>query len=148
MVAPMAWTRTIADGRYFRIDHDPEADMCLMTRTPAAFETIDALDRAFDDACAALDRLGRADRRLLVDMRAVQGRNDEAFEVAMRRHRPRVLAGFERVAILVRSAVGVLQLSRHVREDGGADAVIGSDLGAILRELGVAAGSLELRDVG
>ncbi|MEZ4384204.1 MAG: hypothetical protein R3A79_22915 [Nannocystaceae bacterium] len=44
----MAWTRTLADGRYFRIDYDPEAQMCLMTRTAAPFDSIAALDRAFE----------------------------------------------------------------------------------------------------
>lgn len=65
-----------------------------------------------------LDRLGRGRHLLLVDMRRAQMNNDPEFEKAAERARAILVRGFSRVAVLVETAVGALQVKRHVREDG------------------------------
>jgi hypothetical protein len=54
---------------------------------------------------------------LLIDMRRAQGRNDDAFEQAVAKHRAATVHGFSGVAVLVQSLHGQLQVQRHVRED-------------------------------
>jgi hypothetical protein len=65
-----------------------------------------------------LDRIGRERHTLLVDMRRAPMNNDPAFEKAAESARRILLRGFPRVAVLVQTAVGALQVKRHVREDG------------------------------
>lgn len=79
----------------------------------------------------ALDRTGRTGLSLLVDLREAVGRNDPEFEAAMQRLKPIVMRGFRRVAILVRTTVGALQIHRHLREDG-VERMIGSDEAQLL----------------
>lgn len=52
-----------------------------------------------------------------MDMRSARGRNDDAFERAVAKHRAATVSGFRRVAVLVQSLHGQLQVQRHVRED-------------------------------
>jgi len=65
----------------------------------------------------ALRRAGT--RRLLVDLRGgPPGRNDPEFERASEEWRRALSTDFERVAILVRTAVGKLHIQRLAREIG------------------------------
>lgn len=108
----------LVDSPYFRISFDPTRRLVVAVRSSEGIDDLADLEPAFERIITALDGLGRADKRLFLDIRAARGRNDEPFEAAMKRLRPRIFGGFERVAILVRSAVGLLQIQRHLREDG------------------------------
>ena len=55
---------------------------------------------------------------LLVDLRAIVGRNDAAFETALAPLRRELLRKFERTAVLVRTTIGRLQLQRYLASDG------------------------------
>ncbi len=55
---------------------------------------------------------------MLIDLRSARGRNDPEFEKAMARHRPTMMRGFERVALLVETAIGAMQVTRHIAADG------------------------------
>jgi hypothetical protein len=55
---------------------------------------------------------------MLYDSRAPVGRNDPEFEQAMASLRPRIDHQFVRIGVLVRSAVGALQMRRWVSSDG------------------------------
>ena len=57
-------------------------------------------------------------RALLLDLRESPSRNDDSFEATLKPHRQRMLAGWRKVAVVVRSVAGRLQVSRHSREDG------------------------------
>lgn len=72
------------------------------------------------DVVRAMADVERARMSLLVDLRAGPMRNDPAFETAMSEYRRQTERGFLRVAFLVRSAVGELQLQRLAQEVGGA----------------------------
>jgi hypothetical protein len=56
---------------------------------------------------------------LLVDLRAATGRNDPEFETAHGAERAKLMHAFRRVAMLVRSQVGKLQVTRLAESDGG-----------------------------
>ncbi|MBC8067754.1 MAG: hypothetical protein IAG13_05415 [Deltaproteobacteria bacterium] len=65
-----------------------------------------------------LDRLGRGSHGLLIDSRDAPRRNDPAYESWFAKHRVKMIIGFPRVAVLVKSMAGLLQTQR-LSTDGG-----------------------------
>lgn len=93
-----------------------------LTRTDRVFEDLHELAAAHD---ALLPELARArSGPLLVDLRDAKGRNDPSFERAMAGYRRAMFEGFPTVVVLVRTAIGKLQVQRHFVEDGLGGAVI------------------------
>lgn len=103
---------------YVRVEVDATKTLARFTRTTAVFPSLAQLERSFGESSAALERLDRARYALFVDLRDARGSNDLAFEQAMVRARRRLMTGFCRVAVLVKSASGALQVRRHAKEDG------------------------------
>ena len=64
----------------------------------------------------ALDKLGRTGRGLLIDSRVAPHSTDERLHEEFRRFRLEVARGFERVAALVRTKVGILQVNRLIAD--------------------------------
>jgi hypothetical protein len=89
-----------------------------VVRSSVALETLEQVDEAWGGTSRALMPLERAKHVLLLDMRNAPGRNDDAFERRVARYRAATVQGFARVAVLVRSLPGQLQVQRHAREDG------------------------------
>jgi hypothetical protein len=75
------------------------------------------MERLHEEMGPILDRLGRHQHCLLVDMRSAPLNNAPGFEQAMARARVHLLRGFSRISVLVRTAVGALQARRYGRED-------------------------------
>jgi hypothetical protein len=105
-------------NEYNVISMDPKGPLIRSVRSDVPFQTLEELERSVQDMVRVYDEIGRQTRVLLSDLRAVQGRNDGAFEDRMLKLRPKLYGGFLRVGILVRSSVGALQIKRMVREDG------------------------------
>lgn len=82
-------------------------------RTTLPFATVADAKRMYGQVLAVYDRLGRADRGLLVDSRDAPGRNDPEFEAALLEFRSQALPGFAAIAILMKTAVGKLQAQRY-----------------------------------
>ena len=112
-----------------------------VTRTDRGFASAEEIERAHTEMEAVLDALERERRSILVDLRRAPSRNDPEFEQAMVAHRQRMFARFRRRAVLVRSAVGGLQVRRHARQDGHGDLEVFTDLEAALTALADAASS-------
>lgn len=89
-----------------------------VVRTALPHPNLATLLDSFGRVIAAVDRAGRIGRGLVIDTRAPTGRNDPWFEEGMAAVRPRLDAQFARVGVLVRSAMGALQIRRFVSEDG------------------------------
>lgn len=113
---------------------DPVLQIARVTRSPLPSESATQFEALWMEVGRALDRVDRHRLCLLIDLRAAAGRNDPQFEAAMQRIRPVVMGGFRRIAILVRTTAGALQIQRHVREDG-IDRMIGSDEARLLEYL-------------
>jgi hypothetical protein len=77
------------------------------------------------------DSAGRDRHPLLVDMRRAPLNNDPAFEKVAERARALLIRDFTRLAVLVRTAVGSLQVKRHLREDGLPFPVLSSEAQAL-----------------
>jgi hypothetical protein len=105
-------------NEYTTIFMDPKGPIVRTVRSEVPFKSLEALERSTGDTIRVFDEIGRDGRVLLSDLRAIQGRNDPAFEDRMARLRPRLYDKFVRVGILVRSSVGALQIKRIVQEDG------------------------------
>jgi hypothetical protein len=119
MLARAHQRATIYESDYYRMELDARGGVLFLVRTAQAFENLDAV-RA--EQVAILDRLQMLVRRhlgLLVDLRRGPSRNDPAFEQAIKEFRVALFALFRRVAVLVRTATGRMQLTRHMRSDGG-----------------------------
>jgi hypothetical protein len=101
---------------YCTIHWDERRALAQFVRTERPYATIADIDEDGMAIQRVLERAGKV--RLLVDLQQAMPRNDPGFEVAIANFRRRVLGGRQRVAILVRTAVGALQVKRHMREDG------------------------------
>jgi hypothetical protein len=89
-----------------------------VVRSSVAIETLEQVDEAWGSTSRALMPLDRTKHVLLLDMREAPGRNDDAFERRVAPYRAATVRGFLRVAVLVRSLPGQMQVQRHAREDG------------------------------
>lgn len=97
-----------------------------VTRSAERAPSVDVIVGAFDQAILALQGLDRARFGLLIDLRDAPGRNDAEFERTMASRRSELMRAFRAVAILVKTAVGELQVARIAREDAS-DAKVFSD---------------------
>ena len=103
---------------HFTIETELGDNLVRVRRSAEPFATLVAMESEFEAVAAVLDRMGRDRKRLLVDLRDGPRRNDPAFEEAMGRLRPKLFRGYPHSAAVVRTAVGALQVKRHMREDG------------------------------
>jgi hypothetical protein len=110
-------TLLIANQRW-TIDLDESKALVRATRTDLPTQSMPETERLYCEVEVALDAIGRRRHVLLVDLRGSPVRNDPEFEQAMARLRLKLFGGFAAVAVLVKTAVGVLQVQRYAREDG------------------------------
>ena len=110
--------RVVMETPCFVVTFEPETSLVRYTRKAKAFESSEQTIQQHVELGTHLDLLGRRDHALLVDVRQSPFNPSLSFENAIAESRKHLFRGFSRVAILVRSAVGALQLHRHVREDG------------------------------
>lgn len=103
---------------YHIVETGPSASFVRMRRTSAPYPTLADMERDYEAVLATFDRIGRERKVLLIDLREGPRRNDPAFEDVIRRLRPKLFRGFRLAAVVVSTAVGALQVKRHMREDG------------------------------
>lgn len=115
--------RTLLSTDHAVITLDEESGIVKLVRLETPFAEPEEAARMTDAAFGAIRGAGGRDARLLVDMRRGPGRNDPDFERTMYPHFARHLPRFARIAVVVRSAAGRLQLQRLMRAVGvtGAD---------------------------
>ena len=94
-----------------------------MRRTEKRSEDVTAFARSFGGIYDLLEG-GTAERmRLMLDIRVSVGRNDPKFEAALVEPRRELFRRFANTAVIVRTAVGRLQVARHIEDDGFSDKV-------------------------
>jgi hypothetical protein len=101
---------------YATISWEPGRSFARFVRNERPYASVTHIDSEGLEVEGALRKAGRI--RLLVDLRAVTPRNDASFEVAIARFRHKLFGGSQRIVVLVRTAIGALQVKRHLREDG------------------------------
>jgi hypothetical protein len=111
--------RWLVQTPYWSVGREVERSLVLLRRTDEPLPlTSDAIAHAHDEVVEALREVHRPSHVLLVDLREGPMRSDPAFESMLAARREALFAGFDRVAVLVRTAVGRLQVGRHAREVG------------------------------
>jgi hypothetical protein len=109
--------RTVEASPYYTIQVDATLGVLRLVRSGVAYPSLSAVAEDQKVIGRALDQL--PGEVLLLDMRAgPPARNDEAFERALANGRRLLGQRFRKVAVLVRSAVGKLQIQRLARADG------------------------------
>jgi hypothetical protein len=106
----------LLETAYCTIDWDRQHGILRFARTEQPYPSTAAIEHEAIEIERAVDRMRGA--RLLVDLRLATPRNDPEFETVMKKYRRKLFERAERAAVLVRTAVGVLQVKRHMREDG------------------------------
>ena len=109
--------RDLYANDYFHLIADDDAHVVHLVRTPLPFTEVEAIEQAFAGIERAATNIPH-DWALLIDARKGPLRNDAPFEQALARVRGRIVARFARVAVLVHSAIGKLQVSRYARGPG------------------------------
>lgn len=89
-----------------------------VVRSSVELDSLEQIDEAWGSVSRVLAPIDRARHVLMIDMRSARGRNDDEFERRVAQYRAATVHGFPRVAVLVKSLPGQLQVQRHVREDG------------------------------
>lgn len=109
----------LVDNAHFHIERDAARRLMRVRRTDSKFALAD-VDAVFAPVVAALADVD-ATWSLLLDMRRAPPRVEDGFEAAINRQLAPLMTRFRRRAILVRSAVGVLQVNRVSKMNGGGD---------------------------
>jgi hypothetical protein len=91
---------------------DDAQGLIRRTRTDRPFDSIDQAVASYQEVLRAMGILDRRRYALLVDLRSAPPRNDPIFEQNVERHLSALYGGFRRVAVLVRTEAGRLQISR------------------------------------
>lgn len=116
---------------------EPDVRLVRYVRTAVPYPSLDEYERLHERAAGYLDQLGRKRHVLLVDMREAVMNNDPSFERAAGRCRQLLVHDFRRMAVLVKTAVGALQVGRHIREDALEAPIFNEETAAISFLLGV-----------
>ena len=112
------------------MEEDQEQKVVLLRRLALPFASLGELSSANQEVV----QLIRPEHRtwgIVVDMRQARSRNDPSFESAMRGLRDAVEARFARTAVLLGTAVGLLQVTRLAREDGATSLATQSETEAL-----------------
>jgi len=89
-----------------------------ITRTSQPFASLAELHRTWSEVVSVLEGVDRSNHSLLFDVRNVGGRNDPDFETSFGPYRISAQRGFRKVAVIVATPSGQLQVARHAKEDG------------------------------
>lgn len=109
--------REVFRNAYMVARHDATRKLVVLTRLAQPYESLEDLRATFAGMDAALVHVSRPRTALIVDSRLSPARNDPAFEAEFTDLRQKFNADFRKVAIVLQTAVGVLQVGRHARMD-------------------------------
>jgi hypothetical protein len=105
-----------AERPFYEVDVRPQG--AIVRRTTRRYVDMSELEPSFGALDEQLALLPPDASTVLIDLRAIVGRNDAAFEAALAPHRRELLLKLARPGLLVRSTIGRLQLERYLAADG------------------------------
>ncbi|MDI1445737.1 hypothetical protein [Polyangium sp. 6x1] len=109
--------REVYRSPYMVLRHDVTRRLVIATRTSVPYPSIDTLRETFVEMETAIGYVSRPRTMMLIDARPAPPRNDPDFEAEFGRLRKYFLRDFQKIATLVQTAVGILQVTRQVRTD-------------------------------
>ena len=129
--------KTLLLNNYWVMEEDETKKVVILKRTALVFASTADVVRS-NDAVIAQIRPAHSQYGIVVDMRQAPLRNDPAFENAMGRLRNELTSRYARLALLLETAVGVLQVNRIGREEGNRTFATRSEAAAIKFAMGQA----------
>jgi hypothetical protein len=133
----------VFDNTFWSYTYYPSAEFTWLKRTSKKYQSLEEITASVESLREGIQRVP-AGSRLLSDLRAGPPlRNDPGFEAAILPIRVMLAQHFGKQAVLVKTAVGVLQINRHNKTDqlevaifqSEADAFASLDLTSFLSEL-------------
>ncbi len=115
---------TLYDDDFFALTWDASRRLARLTRKAQPFADIAEAQRLYAAVLAGRAKVPRAGVYLLIDQRLVTGNNAPEYERLVADFMPRLTAGVERIAFLVRSVIGKLQIERLRRDRGRGQAAV------------------------
>jgi hypothetical protein len=106
--------RELLHTSHFVVTEDSIARILTRSRTAERFTSAEQVTAEYDALVRALGLVDRAAYSVVVDLRLAPPRNDEAFEEIVAGYHARLYQRFRRVAVIVQSAAGRLQLRRFL----------------------------------
>ena len=103
---------------YWIVEYDSTNQIAKVKRTEAPFASTADMEAAFDLLRTTFAGVERGRHALLFDIRVGPMKNEPVFERAFARQRREITSGWRGVIVLVQSAIGLVQVQRHGREDG------------------------------
>jgi hypothetical protein len=103
--------------RYWSIRREVNQSLVWLVRSGESFLSVEDIHASFEPVYRVFAAVPRERSGLIIDVRGARWRNDANFEEATAAHRKRLVEGFARVAILVRTSGGKLQAQRLSRSD-------------------------------
>lgn len=97
---------------YTAIYHDPTQQLVFLKRYSLPYPSLGEVEQNFQRLEKAIGLISRPRSLLFVDARDAPMRNDDRFEATFAPSRARLMQGFKKTAVLLRSAIGVLQAER------------------------------------
>ncbi len=130
----------LLQNEYLTVTLELERSVVRSTRSEVPYASPDEFIRVHTEALQIYESIERASLGHLVDIRRPAMNNDPAFEAATMRTRSMICQEFAAVAVVVRTAVGALQVNRLLREENNDNVVVFHDddvaMGYLLQELG------------
>lgn len=122
-------TKLIVSAHWL-MEEEREGRLVWLRRMAMPFGSVEEIINANQQVLSRI-RPEHREWGVVVDMRHAPPRNDPAFEAAMRGLRDAVEVRFARTAVLLETAVGLLQVTRLTREDGAATFATQSEAAAV-----------------
>lgn len=114
---------------------DEERRLVRRTRTALGFPSLEAAQADYEAMLESYEHIDRPEYALLIDVRAAPPRNDPAFEKMVRAYHDRLYSGFRRLATLVKTQAGKLQVTRLFQRSSFAMRVFHDDEAGALEYL-------------
>jgi hypothetical protein len=102
---------------FHQLSQTDAGGIIVLTRTGARFQNTDEVELERRRLRRELDAAGRAGKRLLIDSRAAPLSTDQQVGGAFGELRREIQRGFERIAVILQTKVGVLQANRLASND-------------------------------
>lgn len=115
-VQPVRVARRLYSSAHWIFEERTDERLAILQRTPVAWTSLAQLSEENESILRSLGEHQRS-QGLLVDMREAPIRNDAEFENAMAKLRRGLTDHFERMAILLESNLGELQVTRIERDE-------------------------------
>ena len=102
---------------FHQLSHADAGAIIVLTRTGKRFQNTDEVELERRRLRRELDALGRAGKHLLIDSRLAPLSTDQQMGGAFNELRREIQRGFERIAVVLETKVGVLQANRLASTD-------------------------------